>query len=272
MQRGDVIVTKITAEHNIADPLTKALTAKVALLGRALQALIDNSIAAGAAQALQPRQALALQSEAQFIRDFRRYGPPTFNGESEKATVVEEWIRELEALYTYLGCSDQLKVKGAVFMLRGEALNWWDVVATVEDHTNEPITWTTSKDLLYDYYFPKTIKDEKEIEFLHLTQRTLMVAQYEKKFTEFSRFALDLIPTEARKIKRFVRGLWKGIKGPIDLQRPTTYAEAIKGALVMDKDVIEKAQPQQKVGLSSGVKRKVPPISSSQPSKTSPQQ
>ncbi|XP_022156985.1 uncharacterized protein LOC111023814 [Momordica charantia] len=147
----------------------------------------------------------------------------------------------------YLGCNDQFKVKGVVFMLRGGALNWWDSVVAVEDHANMLITWARFKDLLYDYYFPKTMKDVKEVEFLLLTQGSMTVVEYEKKFTELSRFAPNIIHTEALKIKRFVKGLCKGIKGPVDLQRPATYAEAVKGDLIMDKDVFTKAQLSQEV-------------------------
>ncbi|XP_022155000.1 uncharacterized protein LOC111022144 [Momordica charantia] len=199
------------------------------------------------------------RSEAHFIKDFKRYGPPTFDGESERATAAEEWIRELEAFYAYLGCEDQFKVKGAVFMLRGEALNWWDSIAAAEDHANVTIPWARFKDLLYDYYYLETVKDMKEAEFLHLVQGTLSVAQYERKFTELSRFALELILNAAMKIKRFVKGLSKGIRGPVDLQRPASYAEAVRGALIMDKDVSNKAPSLPEVGSSSGVKRKFHP-------------
>ncbi|XP_022155872.1 uncharacterized protein LOC111022885 [Momordica charantia] len=150
-------------------------------------------------------------------------------------------------------------------MLRDEALNWWDSVAAAEDHANVPVTWARFKDLLYDYYYPETVKDMKEAEFLHLNQGTLTVAQYERKFTELSRFARELIPTEAMKIKRFVKGLRKRIRGPVDLQRPATYAEAVRGALIMDKDVSNRVQPLVEVGSSSGVKRKVSPAYADQP-------
>ncbi|XP_022158637.1 uncharacterized protein LOC111025088 [Momordica charantia] len=190
---------------------------QVALLAEALQALINNTAGVGGAQAHPPRHFHTPQSEAQFIKDFKRYGPPTFDGGSERATAAEWWVRELEALYAYLGCEDQFKVKGVVFMLRGEALNWWDSIAVAEDHANVPVPWARFKDLLYDYYYPETVKDTKEAEFLHLAQGTLTVAQYERKFTELSRFALEFIPTEAIKIKRFVKGLRKGIRGPVDL-------------------------------------------------------
>ncbi|XP_022156546.1 uncharacterized protein LOC111023424 [Momordica charantia] len=228
-------------------------------------ALINNTAGVGGAQTQPPRHLHTPQSEAQFIKDFKRYGPPTFGGGSERATLAEEWVRELEALYAYLGCEDQFKVKGAVFMLRSEALNWWDSVAATEDHANVPVPWARFKNLLYDHYYRETVEDMKEVEFLHLVQGTLTVAQYERKFTELSSFALELIPTEAMKIKRFVKGLHKGIRGSVDLQRPVTYAEAVRGTLIMDKDVSNRVQPLVEVGSSLGVKRKVPPTYADQP-------
>ncbi|XP_022156794.1 uncharacterized protein LOC111023627 [Momordica charantia] len=93
----------------------------------------------------------------------------------------------------------------------------------------------------------------------------MTVTQYEKKFTELSHFALDLIPTEEKKIKRFVKGLRKGIRGQVNLQRPTTYAEAIWGVLVMDKDVTIKVQTPHEIGSSLGVKRKTPTYFPNQP-------
>ncbi|XP_022157850.1 uncharacterized protein LOC111024466 [Momordica charantia] len=127
-------------------------------------------------------QVAFLAEALQLIKDFKRYGPPTFDGGSEKTITAEDWVRELEALYAYLGCNYQFKVKGAFFMLRGEALNLWDSVPTAVDYANVPITLMRFKDLLYEYYFPKIMKDAKEAEFLHLTQGFMTVAQYDKKF------------------------------------------------------------------------------------------
>ncbi|XP_022149799.1 uncharacterized protein LOC111018145 [Momordica charantia] len=204
--------------YPLVPPAVRQVNPQLVLLVEALQAVINNAAGVGGVQAQPPQHLHTPQSEARFIKDFKRYGPLTFDVESERATAAEEWIRELEALYTYLGCEDQFKVKGAVLMLRGEALNLWDSIAVAEDHANVPIPWTRFKDLLYDYYYPETVKDMKEAEFLHLVQGTLSVAQYERKFAELSCFALELIPTEALKIKRFVKGLRKGIRGPVDLQ------------------------------------------------------
>ncbi|XP_022155341.1 uncharacterized protein LOC111022474 [Momordica charantia] len=219
---------------------------QVALLAEALQVLLDNANGAGGAQGQQPRRAQIQQEEVQFIRDFKRFGPPVFNGVSERPTATEEWVRELEALYVYLGCSDEFKVRGAMFMLRGEAVNWWESVAAAEDHANVPVTWARFKDLLYEYYFPVTVRNEKRAEFLRLTQGSLTVTQYERKFTELSRFGMQYIPTEQLKIDKFIDDLRREIKGLLVLKEPTTYAAAVRCALVMDK-CLEEPQSQQRI-------------------------
>ncbi|XP_022156067.1 uncharacterized protein LOC111023035 [Momordica charantia] len=150
-------------------------------------------------------------------------------------------------------------------MLRGEAVNWWESVAAAEDHANVPVTWARFKDLLYEYYFPVTVRNEKRAEFLRLTQGSLTVAQYKRKFTELSRFGMQYIPTEQLKIDKFIDGLRREIKGLLILKESTTYAAAVRCALVMDK-CLEEPQSQQVMGSSSGVKRKFASFSSSQSS------
>ncbi|XP_022155925.1 uncharacterized protein LOC111022925 [Momordica charantia] len=266
-----------TKAHNYEDPncrgegaadlnVPPVVPGRVVLLAEALQVLLDNANGAGGAQVQQPSRGQISQEEVQFIRDFKRFGPPVFNGVSERPTAAEEWVRELEALYVYLGCSDDFKVRGAVFMLQGEAVNWWESVAAAEDHANVPVTWARFKDLLYEYYFPVTVRNEKRAEFLRLTQESLIVAQYERKFTELSRFGMQYIPTEQLKIDKFIDGLRREIKGLLVLKEPTTYAAAVRCALVMDK-CLEEPQSQQVIGSSSGVKRKFASFSSSQPSR-----
>lgn len=114
-------------------------------------------------------------------------------------------------------------------MLRDKALNWWDSEATTKDHANEPITWTWFKDLLYDYYFLDTVKNDKEAEFFHLTQGTVTVAQYKKKFTKLSHFGLDVILIEARKIKRFKKACTKKLEDQwiLKSQSPTLQQSGV---------------------------------------------
>ena len=51
------------------------------------------------------------------------------------------------------------------------------------------------------------IQGKREDEFIKLRQETFSVADYEERFTKFSRFAPKLVATERRRIWRFVQGL-----------------------------------------------------------------
>lgn len=76
----------------------------------------------------------------------------------------------------------------------------------------------------------------------------MSVVQYEQKFTELSRFAPNLVSTLEQKIKRFIKGLGDEIRGTIALNEPSTFATALREALVMDKNLAKKAQPRREVG------------------------
>jgi uncharacterized membrane protein YgcG len=43
----------------------------------------------------------------------------------------------------------------------------------------------------------------------------MSVLEYENKFIELSRFALELVTTEAKKCRRFLRGLWLDIQSMV---------------------------------------------------------
>lgn len=62
-----------------------------------------------------------------------------------------------------------------------------------------------------DKYFPQSLRDHKESEFLQLKQRTMSLTEYERKFDQLSRYASHLVDTEDKKRRiRKSRGLNKG--------------------------------------------------------------
>ena len=49
--------------------------------------------------------------------------------------------------------------------------------------------WTRFKELILQKYFPLVKKNEKEAEFICLTQGNLSLVEYEKNFDELSKYA-----------------------------------------------------------------------------------
>ena len=55
---------------------------------------------------------------------------------------------------------------------------------TVPLEEDEILTWTVFLDAFYEKYFPESVRDEKEVEFMELIQGSKTVLQYEAKFTD----------------------------------------------------------------------------------------
>ena len=80
---------------------------------------------------------------------------------------------------------------------------------------DRPITWDIFCQEFLDMYFPESLRFEKESEFTRLIQENMIVTQYEAKFTELSRFALDLVTTDGVKARRFENRLRPRIRAGV---------------------------------------------------------
>ncbi|XP_011622429.1 uncharacterized protein LOC105420461 [Amborella trichopoda] len=83
-----------------------------------------------------------------------------------------------------------------------------------EEEEKEP-TWDGFLEVFNKKYFPESVKERKEVEFIELQQGNLTIDQYVAKFLELSRYAPHIINTEARKASKFERGLQPDIKGRV---------------------------------------------------------
>ena len=61
-------------------------------------------------------------------------------------------------------------------------------------------------------YVTEMYRDSKWKQFLNLKQRSLSVAEYEKEFSHLSKYAPELVLTEAFRCRQFEDGLHDSIK------------------------------------------------------------
>ncbi|XP_022855142.1 uncharacterized protein LOC111376413 [Olea europaea var. sylvestris] len=188
------------------------------------------------------------------VEQFRRFKPPSFDGKGDPFA-AEEWLRRLEGIFEHMNCSDAQKVSCAKFMLTSDAGHWWDSetrTKTVEQLCN--LTWGQFKESLMGKYFPQPLRDQKEVEFLQLTQGNLPLGEYERKFEQLSRYAPHMVNTELTKTKRFKMGLKPEIKGIMAAQQHTTYAKVVRRAQAISNGLGLEKKPQPNTETS--VKRK----------------
>ncbi|XP_023871514.2 uncharacterized protein LOC111984125 [Quercus suber] len=162
---------------------------------------------------------------------------------------AETWIMQMEKIFDVVGCIEVQKVSFASFMLKGEAKHWWrSTKNTLPLEKDEILTWTIFLDTFYEKYFPKSIRDEKEVEFMELIQGNKTVLQYEAKFTELARFAPHIMSDDVRKAKKFQRGLRPSIKTRMAALRLKAYSVVVETAKVVEKECEDylKIQDQNK--------------------------
>ncbi|KAL0544333.1 hypothetical protein IC582_019446 [Cucumis melo] len=166
------------------------------------------------------------------------------------------WLSSLETIFRYMKCPEDQKVQCAVFMLTDRGTAWWETTKRMLGGDVSQITWQQFKESFYAKFFSASLRDAKRQEFLNLEQGDMTVEQYDAEFDMLSRFAPEMIATEAARADKFVRGLRLDIQGLVRAFRPATHVDALR--LAVDLSLQERANSSKTAGRgsTSGQKRK----------------
>lgn len=163
---------------------------------------------------------------------FFRLQPPAFVGGSDPL-VAEVWIAQMEKIFKYVPCTEEEKVDFATFMLKDDAINWWNFTCLSLKNKvgeNNTIGWESFKTMFLNRYFPQGIGPVRGKEFIDLKQGTLTVAEYAREFERLSRFAPCVVDTEVNKACLFVRGLNPELFRRVGYRNIGTYSEVLRQA------------------------------------------
>ena len=114
------------------------------------------------------------------FEQFKKLNPSVFKGEFDPI-VAESWTLDLEKYFNVLNCSETQKVMFVTFMLGGKAEHWWSMEKRILGN-EEPLVWDKFKEVFFKKYFTKSVRHQKESEFIQLRQSNMTVAEYETKF------------------------------------------------------------------------------------------
>ncbi|XP_031120622.1 uncharacterized protein LOC116023754 [Ipomoea triloba] len=131
--------------------------------------------------------------------------PPHYAGEKDPV-ILEEWIRTFDKLLNAVDCPANQRVPSAVYYLTKAADNWW--TSEGPDLLQDPeFGWEEFKEELRGQFYTERIRGIKCEEFLRLKQKGATIEEYHDQYVELMRFAQEIVPNEASKARRFVRGL-----------------------------------------------------------------
>uniref|UniRef100_A0A6M2EZQ9 Retrotransposon gag domain-containing protein n=1 Tax=Populus davidiana TaxID=266767 RepID=A0A6M2EZQ9_9ROSI len=173
------------------------------------------------------------------LAEFLKLAPPTFKGvdnsEDPQQFLDAVW-RRCEAM----GCTDHRAVILASFRLEGEvALNWYESKRGERAASSPPMVWKEFSEIFLERFLPESVREARSYEFEKLVQGDLTVTEYEVEFTRLSRFAGYLVPTQERKIKRFVRGLNSYLFKAIGAHEFKTYSAVVDRARAIEARELE---------------------------------
>ncbi|KAA0035808.1 DNA/RNA polymerases superfamily protein [Cucumis melo var. makuwa] len=131
-----------------------------------------------------------------------------------------------------------------------DAENCLNMLEKCFDVRNCPEERKTFRGIFEDKYYPSTYCEAKRDEFLGLKQGSLTVAEYERKYTELSRYADVIIASESDRCRRFERGLRFEIRTPVTaIAKWTNFSQLVETALHVEQSITKE---KSAVELSRG--------------------
>ena len=103
----------------------------------------------------------------------------------------------------------------ATFLFRGEAHHWWNAfrrlegtpILGVEPHVPIVVSWERFVQGFNDHYYPESFRYDQIAAFTNLKQGGMSMADYEAKFAELPRYALEMVLTDGLRCSHFRMGL-----------------------------------------------------------------
>ncbi|CAA0840488.1 Unknown protein, partial [Striga hermonthica] len=156
-----------------------------------------------------------------------RMNAPTFAG-TENPTTVLEWIKELDKIFTVLPLPDRQRVSLAAYQMKEDASDWWiDHWARRPEAELHALTWEQMKVMVRSKFLPQSFWDRMEHEFYHLQQGSSTVDEYIRTFTWMCLFAGDSVNTDAKKARKFLKGLNQRIRELVGSHGLMSFADTV---------------------------------------------
>ncbi|GJT20021.1 putative reverse transcriptase domain-containing protein [Tanacetum coccineum] len=185
-------------------------------------------------------------------KTFMNGKPHSFKG-IEGVVGLKRWFEKMEQVFEICKCAEDDKVKFAMCTFEGRALTWWNGnVQTLGLANANQIPWSNVKAMMTTEYCPATEIQRMEQELWTLTLKGDDIEAYNNRFHELALMCHELVPTEKKKIERYIRGFPERIKGNITSSKPATLHEAIN----MARELVEQAVQGRAARIGESNKRK----------------
>jgi hypothetical protein len=219
-------------------------------MSEALISRLDREEARAPAPAEVPPRAPAVTGSIH--RELEKVKFPEFFGAPDGAA-AEAWLENMAMCFALRDYTSNMKVRMAVFQLKGSALLWWKTLLPQLNMAVEDVSWELFEERFRERYLSEEFIERQLNEFNALRQGGRTVPEYEARFMELLRYAPHL-NTEKLKVNRFVFGLNGSLRAKVRILMPQTLHDAVQKALIAEEELISGGQtrtPSRPAGQGS---------------------
>ena len=190
------------------------------------------------ARALTPTEVLpcALAVTGSIHRELEKVKFLKFFGAPDGAA-AEAWLENMEMCFALCDYTSNMKVRMAVFQLKGSALLWWKTLLPQLNMAVEDVSWELFEERFRERYLSDEFIEHQLNEFNALRQGGRTVPEYEARFMELLWYALHM-NTEKLKVNRFVFGLNGSLRAKVRILMPQTLHDVVQKALIAEEELI----------------------------------
>nr|GEZ14640.1 retrotransposon protein, putative, Ty3-gypsy subclass [Tanacetum cinerariifolium] len=139
------------------------------------------------------------------------------------------WIEKMEMVFTVSKCIEANKVVFAAATFQDRALTWWNSqVATLGIEAVTRKTWAEMKVMMTNEFCPPEEIQRMKCELWNLRVKEMDISSYTTRFNELVILCPGMVPMERKKVKAYIRGLSKYIKGEVTSSEPATLNKAVR--------------------------------------------
>ncbi|XP_059315661.1 uncharacterized protein LOC132066354 [Lycium ferocissimum] len=110
--------------------------------------------------------AVMTASDQDLVGRFRKLEPPRFAGTSSEDAY--EFILDMHELLHRMGIVETHGVDYVSYQFRGDAKTWWRYFVACRPEGSPPLTWTQFYRAFLEKYVPRSLREARREEFLHL--------------------------------------------------------------------------------------------------------
>ena len=175
------------------------------------------------------------QEEKLDIKAFQKMKPPIFQGERDYQ-VVDRWVAKMEKIFSYMEYTEEQKVKYDLYVMEGDAEQWWDAEKAVLPDGGRRLRWAEFLERFLAHYVPDSERTRRASEFMHLVQGKMTVEEYDAKFRSLSRFVPWIRTNPQERARKFQEGLKFSIRRGLTPFMLHDYGEMLDRARMIERE------------------------------------